>query len=83
LNRNKKTVVFDLKTELGKEALRRMIKDTDVLSEGFRPSTMARLGFGYAAVSARNPCVVYASTSAFGQTGPYRDLPAHDLSYRL
>jgi len=82
LNRNKKSVVLELKTELGKEALRRMIKDTDVLSEGYRLGTMARLGFGYAAVSARYPCVVYVSISGSGQAGPSRDRPAHDLSYR-
>jgi crotonobetainyl-CoA:carnitine CoA-transferase CaiB-like acyl-CoA transferase len=82
LNRNKKSVVLDLKTEEGKNALSKMIKEADVLMEGFRPGTMERLGFGYPAVSALNPRVVYASISGFGQTGPYRDRPAHDLSYQ-
>lgn len=82
LNRNKKSVVLDLKAEAGKAALETLIRDADVLMEGFRPGTMDRLGFGYAAVAATNPRIVYVSISGFGQTGPYRDRPAHDLSYQ-
>lgn len=82
LNRNKKSVVLDLKSDEGKEALRSLIRNIDVLMEGYRPGTMARLGFDYAAVAAINPCIVYLSISGFGQTGPYRDRPAHDLSYQ-
>ena len=82
LNRNKKSVVLDLKSEQGKDALRRLIRDADVLMEGFRPGTMARLGFDYSSVAAINPRIVYLSISGFGQTGPYRDRPAHDLSYQ-
>jgi crotonobetainyl-CoA:carnitine CoA-transferase CaiB-like acyl-CoA transferase len=82
LNRNKKSVVLDLKTNDGKEALRGLIRDTDVLMEGYRPGTMTRLGFDYPSAAAINPRVVYLSISGFGQTGPYRDRPAHDLSYQ-
>lgn len=82
LNRNKKSVVLDLKTEQGKDALRDLIRGADVLMEGYRPGTMARLGFGYDAVAEINPRIVYLSISGFGQTGPYRDRPAHDLSYQ-
>lgn len=82
LNRNKKSVVLDLKTETGKKAFDALIFDADVLMEGFRPGTMDRLGFGYQAVVAKNPRIVYVSISGFGQTGPYRDRPAHDLSYQ-
>ena len=82
LNRNKRSITLDLKSDHGREALRSLIKDADVLMEGFRPGTMARLGFDYAAVAALNPRVVYMSISGFGQTGPYRDRPAHDLSYQ-
>lgn len=82
LNRNKRSVTLDLKSEEGREALRKLIADADVLMEGFRPGTMARLGFDYAEVDALNPKIVYVSISGFGQSGPYRDRPAHDLSYQ-
>lgn len=82
LNRNKKSVVLDLKSEQGKKALRDLIESSDVLMEGYRPGTMARLGFGYDTVATINPRIVYLSISGFGQTGPYRDRPAHDLSYQ-
>jgi crotonobetainyl-CoA:carnitine CoA-transferase CaiB-like acyl-CoA transferase len=82
LNRNKKSVVLDVKTIEGKAALNRLLQTADVLMEGFRPGTMERLGFSYSAVSSSNPRIVYASISGFGQTGPYRNRPAHDLSYQ-
>lgn len=82
LNRNKRAVSVDLKTEAGREALRSLIDKADVLMEGFRPGTMARLGFGYEDVASINPRCVYVSISGFGQHGPYRDRPAHDLSYQ-
>lgn len=82
LNRNKKSVVLDLKTAEGKENLNRLVASADVLMEGYRPGTMARLGFSYETMSALNPRLVYVSISGFGQTGPYRDRPAHDLSYQ-
>lgn len=81
LARNKKSVALDLKTEEGRAALRALTRSADVLLEGFRPGTMARLGFGYDAMAALNPRLVYVSISGFGQTGPYRDRPAHDISY--
>lgn len=82
LNRNKASVTLDLKTGEGRDALAALLKDADVLMEGYRPGTMDRLGFGYAAVRAINPGVVYASITGYGQDGPYRDRPAHDLSYQ-
>lgn len=82
LNRNKRAVAIDLKSEAGRSALRALLVTADVMLEGFRPGTMARLGFGYADVSALNPRIVYVSISGFGQDGPYRDRPAHDLSYQ-
>lgn len=82
LNRGKSSVALDLKSDAGKDHLRRLAQTADVLMEGYRPGTMARLGFGYEALAALNPRLVYVSISGFGQTGPYRDRPAHDLSYQ-
>lgn len=82
LNRNKRAVAIDLKSEAGREALRGLLRTADVMLEGFRPGTMARLGFGWPEVSALNPRLVLVSISGFGQHGPYRDRPAHDLSYQ-
>lgn len=82
LNRNKKSVTIDLKDSGGRTALERLLADADILLEGFRPGVMERLGFGHEAVLARFPRLIYVSISGFGQTGPYRDRPAHDLSYQ-
>ncbi len=82
LNRGKRSVAIDLKSAGGRDALRGLLRDADVMLEGFRPGTMARLGFGWADVSALNPRLVCVSISGFGQHGPYRDRPAHDLSYQ-
>lgn len=82
LNRNKRSVTLDLKNEDGRARLRELLRTADVLLEGFRPGTMQRLGFGYDEVSRVNPGLVFVSISGFGQTGPYRDRPAHDLSYQ-
>jgi crotonobetainyl-CoA:carnitine CoA-transferase CaiB-like acyl-CoA transferase len=80
LNRGKKSIVLDLKSEGGKAALWALIAEADVLVEGFRPGVMARLGFDYAAVSARYPRIIYCSISAFGQSGALAHHPAHDLA---
>jgi crotonobetainyl-CoA:carnitine CoA-transferase CaiB-like acyl-CoA transferase len=79
-HRGKKSLTLDLKQEAGVEALLRLAGTADVVVESFRPGVVDRLGIGYAAVSARAPGIVYVSISAFGQTGPYRDRPAHDLA---
>lgn len=79
LNRGKHSLTLDLKTDTGRDALWDLLADTDVLVEGFRPGVMARLGFGYDAVSARHPGIVYCSISAFGQVGAMAGHPAHDL----
>jgi crotonobetainyl-CoA:carnitine CoA-transferase CaiB-like acyl-CoA transferase len=80
LNRGKKSVVLDLKAPEGRDLLLRLCETADVLVETFRPGVAARLGIDYAAVKARNPRIVYCSISAFGNAGPYRDRPAHDLA---
>lgn len=80
LNRGKTCVTLDLKTQGGKAALWALIDQADVLVEGFRPGVIDRLGFGWDAVHARNPRLVYCSISAFGQTGAMAHHPAHDLA---
>jgi crotonobetainyl-CoA:carnitine CoA-transferase CaiB-like acyl-CoA transferase len=80
LNRGKDCRRLDLKSDAGRNALWALIDTADVLVEGFRPGVMKRLGFGYEAVAARNPHIVYCAISAFGQTGTLAHLPAHDLA---
>lgn len=80
LNRGKKSIVLDLKSAAGVSRLWSLIEGADVFVEGFRPGVMKRLGFGYDAVSARNPGIVYCSISAFGQTGALAHHPAHDMA---
>ncbi|MCC6718762.1 MAG: CoA transferase [Acetobacteraceae bacterium] len=74
----KRCVALDLKTDEGKEALWKFIDGADVFMEGFRPGTIQRYGFGYDAVKARNPGIIYYSISGFGQTGPMAGRPAMD-----
>lgn len=82
VSRNKRSACIDLKSEFGKDHFKRLVTSADVVLEGFRPGTMARLGVAYADLKPINPRLVYASISGFGQTGPYRDRVAHDLSYQ-
>ena len=79
VNRNKKSITLDMKSERGREVLWRLIDKSDVLVENFRPGAMDRLGFGYAAVSARRPTMVYCSISGFGNTGLMKDRPGYDV----
>lgn len=80
LNSNKLGVTLDLKTDRGRELLLRLADRADVLVENFRPGVTSRLGIGPDVVRQRNPRLVYASGSGFGQTGPYRDYAAMDLT---
>src|SRR5262245_28009636 len=70
INRNKKSITLDMKSERGKEILWRLVDLSDVLVENFRPGAMQRLGFGYEAVRTRRPAMVYCSISGFGDVGP-------------
>lgn len=81
LNRNKKSVSLNLKTEGGKAVFRRLAGTADVLLESFRPGVMERLGLGWEALSGLNPRLVYCAISGYGQDGPYRDLVGHDINY--
>ena len=78
LNRNKKSVVLDLKSPADVEMLRGLIKDADVLIQNFRPGTLERSGLGYDDVHELNPRLVYTSITGFGNSGPYRDYPGYD-----
>tara|TARA_Y100000031_G_scaffold156003_1_gene208782 strand:- start:864 stop:2003 length:1140 start_codon:yes stop_codon:yes gene_type:complete len=81
LNRNKKSLVLDLKQEKGKEILRQLIRVSDVIVDNFRPDTMQKLGFSWDKVQAINPAVIYASISGFGRDTPpeYASRPAYDI----
>ncbi len=80
VNAGKKSVVLDLKQARDREQLDRLLPDVDVLLEGFRPGVMESLGGGPRHALARNPGLVYCSLSGYGQQGPYREYPAHDLN---
>lgn len=77
-NRNKRSVRLDLKGQAGRDVFLRLARSADVVVENFRPGTVDRLGIGYEAVRAVNPRIIYASVSAFGQSGPYAGWPAND-----
>jgi len=79
VNRNKRSIALDLKSGGGRDVLWKLIDDADVLVENFSPGTIDRLGFGFENVHARNPSLIFASISGFGQTGPSRSRPAYDL----
>ncbi len=79
VNRNKSSIVLDLKNPEDREACRGLAREADVFIENFKPGTAARLGLGYEALAALNPRLVYCSISGFGQTGPYRDRGGFDL----
>ena len=79
LNRNKKSLILDLKKQEAKDILTSLLKKADVLLENFKPGTMEKLGFGYDEVKKINPRLVYASISGFGQYGPYKDRPGYDI----
>ena len=79
MNRNKRGIVLDLKTQGGKAILRRLIAGADVLVENFAPGVMERLGFGYEPLHKDFPALIYCSLSGFGRTGPYKHRRGFDL----
>ncbi|UYO92835.1 CaiB/BaiF CoA transferase family protein [Pollutimonas sp. M17] len=79
LNRNKRGVAVDLKAEEGKEFVRRLIGQADVVIENYRPGTMEKMGLGYDALQALNPGLVYCKITGFGLTGPYAQRAGYDL----
>jgi crotonobetainyl-CoA:carnitine CoA-transferase CaiB-like acyl-CoA transferase len=81
VNRDKRSVVLDLKKPEGQETLLAMVESADVVIESFRPGVIDRLGVGYEALRQRNPKIVLCSISGYGQSGPYRERAGHDLNY--
>ena len=81
LNRGKQSIVLDLKSVAGREALKRLAAEADVVLEGSRPGVAERLGADSPTLSSGNPALVYCSISGFGQDGPWRDRPGHDINY--
>ena len=79
INRNKRSMTLNLKSVRGKDVLWRLIERSDVLVENFRPGAMDRLGFGWDAVKARRPSLVYCSISGFGARGPQKDRAGYDV----
>jgi crotonobetainyl-CoA:carnitine CoA-transferase CaiB-like acyl-CoA transferase len=79
-NRGKKSITLDLKNQQGKEIFRRLVAKGDVVLENFAPGTMESLGFDYPALKAINPRVIFCSIAGYGQSGPYRDRTAFDLT---
>jgi crotonobetainyl-CoA:carnitine CoA-transferase CaiB-like acyl-CoA transferase len=79
VNRHKKSLALDLKSERGREIVGELVDEADIVVENFRPGAAARLGLDYATLSERNPALVYASISGFGQTGPYTHRAGFDI----
>jgi crotonobetainyl-CoA:carnitine CoA-transferase CaiB-like acyl-CoA transferase len=79
MNRNKRGIALNLKTEAGRKVLSRLLQDADVLIENYRRGTMEKMGFGYDVLHAMNPRLIYCSISGFGRTGPYADRGGFDL----
>jgi crotonobetainyl-CoA:carnitine CoA-transferase CaiB-like acyl-CoA transferase len=80
LNRGKKSVALDLKTPAAQKVVKQLVQDSDILVESFRPGALANYGLDYRSLRRVNKALVYCSISGFGQTGPYRDRPAYDIT---
>ncbi len=81
VNRNKKSITLNLKKKRGKELFKALVRQADVILEGFRPGVMESLGLGYEALKELNPGIVYCSLSGYGQDGSYRARAGHDINY--
>ena len=79
VNRGKRSVTLNLKTERGRAIFKRLLDQTDILVENFRPGTMEKLGLDYGALKSEYPSLIYAACSGFGQTGPYAQQGAYDM----
>jgi alpha-methylacyl-CoA racemase len=81
LNRNKRSIRIDLKSEAGRQVLLRLVREHDVVLESFRPGVLDRLGVGYERMREENHELVYCAITGYGQTGPKRDASGHDMNY--
>ena len=79
INRDKKSISLNLKTQKGKEILKDLVKRVDIIIENYRPGTMEKLGLGYDVLKEVNPKLIYAASSGFGHSGPYSKKPAYDI----
>ncbi len=79
LNRNKRGMTLNLKSEDGKKIFRELVKESDIVIENFRPGVMDKLGLGYEELKKINPAIVYGAVSGFGQYGPYSKRPGYDI----
>ena len=81
LNRGKESIEIDLKTELGRSTIKELVRNSDVVLEGSRPGVAKRLSVDYKSLSSENPALIYCSISGFGQSGPWKNRPAHDINF--
>ena len=80
-NRNKRSIAIDLKKEESKQVVARLAKHSDIAIEGFRPGVAKRLGIDFESLRKANPSLIHCSISGYGQTGPWRERPGHDVNY--
>jgi crotonobetainyl-CoA:carnitine CoA-transferase CaiB-like acyl-CoA transferase len=80
-DRNKESIVINMRNEEGRRAFLKLVERADVLVEGFRPGTMKRLGVGYETLNELNPRLIYCALAGYGQDGPYAHMPGHDMNY--
>src|SRR5256885_14106255 len=80
-NRNKRSLALDLKSSPSRDVVEKLVKKADIVIEGFRPGIARRLGIDYERLKAHNPEIIYCSISGYGQTGPWRERPGHDVNY--
>ncbi len=81
INRGKKSITLDLRTDEGKDVFRDLVKDADAVIEAMRPGALAKRGLGYDDLKAINPKIVFCTISGYGMTGPYAELPSHGIAY--
>ena len=81
LNRGKRSIRVNLKADEGREVLLRLVRESDVVLESFRPGVLDRLGVGYETLREVNPAIVYCAITGYGQDGPLRERSGHDMNY--